>query len=194
LEAAEDFPRAATIGRRNGCECHNIEALCKKAKKEGFVQIVLKAWSSNPDYTTGDDCAVVEGAEAFLKLALRRINVLCEQKVVDPLLNETYYWDSSAQYFSPWVNRAFQSGEAEEACVKFEESIEVLELDTREVAVASSDFVLPDSQITAVECAQMIVRDEGVAFNALLKHTDIYVTTAEISRQMIESALASARN
>ncbi len=156
------------------------------------MQIVLKAWSSNPDYSTGCDYAVVEGGEAFLKLALRRINVLCEQKIVDPSLNETYYWNSSAQYFSPWVNRALQSGEAEEACVKFEESIEALELDTREVAVASSDFDIPDSQITAVECAQMIVRDGGIAFHALLRHSDIYVTTAEIPKHVIESALTSA--
>jgi hypothetical protein len=192
LEAAEDFPGTATIGGRSGCECHHIEALCKKTKKEGFVQIVLKAWSSNPDYSTGCDYAAVEGGEAFLKLALRRINVLREQKIVDPSLNETYYWDSSAQYFSPWVNRALQSGEAEEACVTFEESIEALEIDTREVAVVSSDFTVPDSQITAVECAQMIVRDEGIAFHALLRHSDIYVTSAEIPKRVIESALTSA--
>jgi hypothetical protein len=192
LEAAEGFPRAATIGGRDGCECQRIEPLRKKAKKEGFVQIVLKAWSSNPDYNTGCDYAVVEGGEAFLKLALWRINVLCEQKIFDPSLNETYYWDFSAQYFSPGVNRALQFGEAEEACVKFEESIEALEIDTREVAVASSDFAVPDSQVTAVECAQMIVRDGGIAFNALLRHSDIYVTTAEIPKQVIESALTAA--
>ena len=155
------------------------------------MQIVLKAWSSNPDYSTGCDCAVVEGGEAFFKFALRRINALCEQKIIDPSLNETYYWDSSAQYFSPWVNRPLQPEEAEEACVKFKESIEALEIDTREVAVASSDFVIPDSQITAVECAQMIVRDGGIAFHALLRHSDIYVTTAEIPKQVIESALTS---
>lgn len=85
-----------------------------------------------------------------------------------------------------------QSGEAEEACVTFEESVEALEIDTCEVAVASSDFVIPDSQITAVECAQMIVRDGGIAFNALLRYSDIYVTTAEIPKQVIESALTSA--
>jgi hypothetical protein len=156
------------------------------------VQIVLKAWSSNPDYSTGCDYAVVEGGEAFFKLALQRINVLCEQKIVDPSLNETYYWDSSAQYFSPWVNRVLQSGEADEARVKFEESIEALEIDAREVAVASSDLVIPDSQITAVECAQMIVREGGIAFHALLRHSDIYITTAEIPKQVIESALTSA--
>jgi hypothetical protein len=33
----------------------------------------------------------------------------------------------------------------------------------------------------------MIVREEGIAFNALLRHTDIYVTTAEISKQVLES-------
>jgi hypothetical protein len=158
------------------------------------VQIVLKAWSSNPDYSTGCDYAVVEGGEAFLKLALRRIHALCEQKIADPSLNETYYWDFSAQYFSPWVNQASRSGDAEEARAKFEESVEALEIDTREVAVASSDFGVPDNQVTAVECAQMIVRDGGIAFNALLRHSDIYVTTAEISKQMIESALASATN
>ena len=158
------------------------------------MQIVLKAWSSNPDYSTGCDYAFLEGSETFLKLALRRISLLCEQKIVDPSLNETSYWDYSAQYFSPWVDCASQSGEAEETCSELEESIEALEIDTREVAIASSDFSVPDSQITAVECAQMIVRDGGTAFNALLRHTDIYVTTAEFSKQMIESALASATN
>ena len=33
----------------------------------------------------------------------------------------------------------------------------------------------------------MIVREEGIAFNALLRHTDIYVTTAEISKQVFET-------
>jgi len=58
--------------------------------KEGVVRVVLKVWSSNPDYSAGCDYAVVEIGEEFSKLALRRINVLCEQKAVDPSLYETY--------------------------------------------------------------------------------------------------------
>jgi len=166
--------------------------LRKKARKEGFVRIVLKAWSSNPDYSAGCDYAIVEGGKAFLKLALRRINALCEQKILDPSVNETYYWDSSAQYFSPWIDSVSQSGAAEDTCFQLEESIDALEIDAREVATTLSDFGVPDNRITAVECAQMIVRDGGIAFNALLRDSDIYVTTAEISKQMIESALASA--
>jgi hypothetical protein len=165
-----------------------------KVRKEGLVQFVLKVWSSNSDCSGGCDFAVVDGNTALMELALRRIRALCDLKGLDSSLSETYYWDSSARYFSPWINRASKSGSALEACFKLEQSIEALEIDTREVVVVSDDFGVPESQIGAVECAQMIVREGGVAFNALLKHSDIYVTTAEISKEMIESALALAAN
>jgi hypothetical protein len=166
----------------------------ERAGEEGFVQLILKVWSSNPHYSGGCDYAVVDSNAALLKLALRRIGVLCNQKLLDSSLSETYYWDSSAQYFSPWINRASKYGPGLEACFKLEESIDRLQIDTREVVVASGDFTVPENQIGAVESAQMIVRDGGIAFNALLKHSDTYVTTAEISKEMIESALASAAN
>ena len=135
---------------------------------------------------------MVEGGEEFAKLALRRIDVLCEQKALDPSLYEAYYWDSSAQYFSPWVDRSSEPGELQASHVELEETLENLEVDTREVVTAPTDFRVLESEIAVVECAQMIVRDGGIAFTALLSHTDIYVTTAEIPRQVIESALASA--
>jgi len=156
------------------------------------VRIVLKVWSSNPDYSAGCDYAVVEISEEFSKLALRRIEVLFEQKAVDPSLYETYYWDSSAQYFSPWVNRALQPSEVQESGFRLAETLEDLEVDTREVVTAPAEFRVLESQIAAVECAQMIAREGSIAFNALLKHTDIYVTTAEIPKQILESALTTA--
>ncbi len=151
------------------------------------MRVVLKTWSSNPEYSAGCDYAVVDIGEEFAKLALRRISVLCEQRAVDPSLYETYYWDSSAEYFSPWGNPASQPSEVQESGVELEEKLEHLEVDTREVVTAPADFQVPENQIAAVECAQMIVREEGIAFNALLRHTDIYVTTAEISKQVLES-------
>ena len=150
---------------------------------------VLKVWSSNPDYSAGCDYAVVEIGEEFSKLALRRINVLCEQKAVDPSLYETYYWDSSAQYFSPWVNRASWPSEIQESGLELKETLEDLEVDTREVVTAPADFRVLESHITVVECAQMIVSEGSIAFNALLRHTDIYVTTAEIPKHILESVL-----
>lgn len=155
------------------------------------MRLFQKVWSSNPDYYPGCDYAVVEFYEEVAKLALRRIKVLSEQKVLDPFLYETYYWDSSPEYFSSWVTRANQPGEVQESSVELEEMLEKLEVDTREIVTAPSDFQVPESQIVAVECSQMIVRHSGVAFTALLRHTDIYVTTAEIQKHVIASALRS---
>jgi len=164
----------------------------QKQIKEGVVRVVLKVWSSNPDYYAGCDYAVVEIGEEFSKLALRRINVLCQQKAVDPSLYETYYWDSSAQYFSSWVNRASQPSEVQESGFELEETLEDLEVYTRDVVTAPPGFRVLESQIAAVECAQMIVREGSIACNALLKRTDIYVTTAEIPKQVLGSVLTTA--
>ena len=158
----------------------------------GGEQVVLKAWSSNVDYSAGCDYAAVEITEELAKLALRRIKVLGEQKAIDPSAYETYYWDSSPEYFSPWLNRASPPGKAQESTVTLEERLEDLEVDTREIVTVPPDFRVPESQIATVECPQMIVRDSGVAFTALVRHTDIYVTTAEIQKDVFESALASA--
>ncbi len=156
------------------------------------MRVVLKVWSSNPDYSAGCDYAVVELPEEVAKVILRRINVLGEQKALDPSICETYYWDSSAQYFSPWVNRASESEEIQAACSELEETLEELQVDTCEVVSAPANFHVLESQIATVECAQMIMREEGIAFNALLKYTDIYVTTAEIPKQVLESGLTTA--
>jgi hypothetical protein len=160
--------------------------------EEAMMRVILKVWSSNPDYSDGCDYAAVEISQELAKLMLRRINVLSKQKALDPALCETYYWDSSPEYFNPWVNQAGQPGEVRESGVEFEEILENLEVDTREIVTAPLDFRVSESQIAAVECAQMIVRDGGIAFTALLRHTDIYVTTAEIPKEVIESALTSA--
>ena len=67
------------------------------------MRVLLKVWSSNADYDGGCDYAVVEIGEELAKLMLRRINILSEQKALDCSLYETYYWDSSPEYFSPWA-------------------------------------------------------------------------------------------
>jgi len=38
----------------------------------------------------------------------------------------------------------------------------------------------------------MIVRDNGIAFAALLRHADAYLTTAEIPKEAIGSAMTLA--
>jgi hypothetical protein len=166
----------------------------RERTKEWAMIVIVKVWSTNPDYSAGCDYAVVEISEDFAKVMLRRIGVLSEQKVLDPAVCETYYWDSSPQYFSPWIDRACESQprEVQATCIELDNTLADLEVDTCEVVTAPDDFRVLDSQIAAVECSQMIVRDGGIAFTAIPKHTGIYLTTAEIPKQVLESALTTA--
>ena len=156
------------------------------------MRVILRVWSTNPDCNDGCDYAEVEISEELAKLMLRRLNVLREQKALDPSIFETYYWDYSARYFSPWVNQPTQPHEVEVACCELEKTLEELQVDTCEVISVPDDFHVPDSQIATVECAQMIVRQEGISFTASPKHADICLTTAEISKQVLESILTTA--
>jgi hypothetical protein len=159
---------------------------------EAVMQVILKVWSSNPDYSGGADYAVVEITEELAKLTLRRMNFLGEQKALDGEVYETNYWDSSAEYFSPLAVRQIEPDEIVESNSGLEEILDRLEVDIKETVKAPPDSQVPERYIVAVECAQMIVRDGGIAFTALLRHSDIYLTTAEVTREIIESALAAA--
>jgi hypothetical protein len=152
--------------------------------------VILKVWSSNLDNKGGCDFAVVEITPELAKLALRRIAVLREQKALDPAVDETYYWGSEAEFFSPWAGPAAGAGEGEAACLKLEEELDLLQIDRREIVNASGNFSVPQSQIARVECMQMVVREGGLAFTAIPKHTDFYVTTAEIPKELLEQSVA----
>lgn len=156
------------------------------------MRVLLKVWCSTPDYNGGCDYAAVEMSVELAKLSLRRISILSEQSALDPSLYETYYWDSSAEYFGPSATPPSAPGEQGELDEGLAQLLERLEVDTKEIVIAPPDFQVPESHAVAVECSQMIVRDGVVAFTALLRHTDIYLTTAEIPKEIIESAHASA--
>lgn len=156
------------------------------------MRVILKVWSSNTDYSGGADYATVDITEELAKLTLCRLNLLGEQKALDAAVYETNYWDSSAEYFSPLAVRQIEPDEVVESNFGLEEILDRLEVDIKETVKAPPDFQVPEGHIIAVECAQMTVRDDGIAFTALLRHSDIYLTTAEVPREIIEAALAPA--
>lgn len=156
------------------------------------MRIILKVWSSTPDYNGGCEFAVVEITPESAKLALRRIAMLREQKRLDPAVDETYYWGSDAEFFSPWADPTTQPAEIKAACVKLEEELESHQVDRREVVAVSGNFSVPQGQFARVECAQMLVRESGIAFTAIPKHIDCHVTTAEIRIEVLEQSLTPA--
>lgn len=92
-------------------------------------------------------------SEELAKLTLQRINATSGQRTLDPALSGTYYWDSSAEYFSLWAARQIEPGELAEPDAGLEELLAGLEIDAKETVLAPPNFHVPQSQIVAVECA-----------------------------------------
>lgn len=158
------------------------------------MPVILNVWSSNPFNNGGCDFAIVELTPELVNLALRRITLLRDQKSLDPCLYETYYWGCEAEYFDAWLDQPGTSGEVKAASLELEERLEKLEIERREVVVTAEEFTVPETRIALVECGQMIVRENGIAFTAIPKHTEFYVTTAEILKEVLQQAVISAKN
>jgi len=135
---------------------------------------------------------VVDLTPEVAALALGRIGTVREQQATDPELEESYFWDSHAAYFSLWVERGILPGfgcEAGQAT-----TLEDLRVDHREVVQVPEGFQVTESQLARVECEQMIVRKDGIAFTAIPKHGDFHVSTAEISTEWLETAAKPCMN
>jgi sulfur carrier protein ThiS len=125
-------------------------------------------------------------------LALRRIAMLREQKSLDPDVDETYYWAYFVEYFSPWVRLASTEKEVEPATLKLADMLDELRIEENEVLTVPESFRVPSGQIAAVECEQMIVCEDCIAFTAIPKHASFHVQTVEITLAMLEAAVTSA--
>ena len=79
-----------------------------------------------------------ELAPELVSVALRRIGRLREQQVADRQLYESYFWDSHAAYFSPWVGSERAPDSGDEPTVA--RTIEELRVDGREIIQAAQDF------------------------------------------------------
>ena len=126
------------------------------------MRVILKVWSSSPHWNGDCDYAIVDLAPELASIALRRIGTLREQQAADRQLDESYFWDSHAAYFSPWVGseRAPDSGDEPTLA----RTIEELRVDGREIIQAAQDFKVAEDRFARVECGQMIVRPGGTAF------------------------------
>lgn len=153
------------------------------------MRIALKVFSSNQDWDGDCAFAVVELSRALATLALRRIAALKEQKNVDSNIAEVYYWASFVEcYFSPWTDLASGDERAKGTSVPLAEMLDQLQVEEKEVVTVPDSFRVPASQIAAVECEQMIVSPESIAFMAIPKHASFYVQTAQIPVAVLEVA------
>jgi hypothetical protein len=158
------------------------------------MKFILRVSSSNEYCDGGCELALVDMTRELASLALRRIQVLKEHKKNDELVYETYYWDFNAEYFSLRADFTNMPEKVKTTILTVAEIVEALAVDDNELVAAPADFEVVEAQIAAVECGQMIVGDDGIAFLAIPKHCDFYVTTAEIPIPVLQVAADIDRN
>ncbi len=156
------------------------------------MRIILKVSTTNEYCDGGCEFASVDLTADLAALALGRIATLKEQKSLDPDIIETYYWAYFAEYFSPW--RDLPTGgnnvDGPRACTP--ELLDQLQVEEKEIICAPESFEVSPSQVAAVECEQMVVREGATAFMAIPKHASFYVETAEIPLAVLKAAVANS--
>jgi len=157
------------------------------------MRIVLKVSSSNEYCDGGCEFALVHLSQELAALALQRIAALREQKTLDPNIDAAYYWAYFvACYFSPYAGLAIDDEEGMSFAVR--DMLDHLQIEEREVVHVPEIFQVPSSQIAAMECEKMIVREASIAFTAIPKHASFYVQTFEVPITVLEAALAISRS
>ena len=104
---------------------------------------------------------------------------------MDDSLVESYFWDAHAEYFSPWL------AEQEKDADALAEALEGLPAVAGDWMETPAEFSIPESLRARVECGQMVIREAGVAFLAIPKHTSTYVYTAEVPLPVLETIAAA---
>ena len=155
------------------------------------MRMILKVSSSNEYCDGGCEFALVDLTSELAALALQRVAALRDQKTLDPNIDETSYWAYFVVcYFSPYAGLAFDDQNVEGTCIALGDTLDNFQIEEREVVTVPECFQVPSRQVAAVECEQMVVRSDGIAFTAIPKHASFRVQTVEIPLAMLEAALA----
>jgi hypothetical protein len=153
------------------------------------VRIVLKVYSTNPEYSHKCDFALLNLTPEFLALALSRIDALQAQQAIDPETYETYYWCNRAEYFGLSPALDLMPLSLDQPTTSIRETLEEFDSDDSDIYPLGEKASIPENLFARVECQQMIVRSNSIAFIAIPKHMDFYLISAEVRRTALESYL-----
>jgi hypothetical protein len=150
------------------------------------MKVVMNVSSRNENDDGGCVLACIDLTPQLVELALRRVETLAELQAQDQNADEIYYWNYDAVFFDPLLD---SGGSPEGASTTASEQLlDRLEKAANDFVEVDGKFHIPEGQIAAIECGQMIVRPEGVAFVAIPKHASFYVETAEVPAEVLHRA------
>lgn len=159
------------------------------------MKIVLQTDSTNSEYNADCDCAVVDVTPSLAKQIRRRAALAKQARRQDRDLWELFFWGCTAEFFDYALisacEAAFQNGEEAKAWS------DGFERDGRAVLPPHADITALEPQRT--ECDQMIIRcvpsshrtDIEIAWLAIPKHSDVYITTRDVSLASLEALVPS---
>jgi hypothetical protein len=146
------------------------------------MRLMVNVSSRNENDDGGCVLSVIDLTPGLAKLALRRIEDLGAIQARDRDADEIYYWNYDAVFFDPFPDAG---GNPEGSAIEADELLNRLAATGNDFVEVGATFKVPESQIAAVDCCQMIVRKDGMAFVAIPKQASFYVETIEIPTDLL---------
>ena len=130
--------------------------------------------------------ALIDLTPGLAKLALRRIETLCAIQAQDKDVDEIYFWNYAPVFFDPFLDAG---ATPEGSRTAPDDLLDRLQEAGNEFVEVDAGFKIPESQRARIDCCQMTVRKEGVAFVAIPKHASFYVETREVPTRVLRRAV-----
>ena len=152
------------------------------------MKLTMNVSSHNENDDGGCVLACVNLAPQLAELAIRRIESLHALQAQDGHADEVYFWNYDAVFFDPFSSHDDDGTLERRTAVTGEQLFEKLEKATDDFIEVDAEFEIPEGQIARVDCSQMVVRKEGIAYVAIPKHASFYVETCELPAEILRRA------
>ena len=152
------------------------------------MKLAMNVSSRNENDDGGSVLACIDLTPRLAELALRRIDSLGELQAQDRDADEVYYWNYDAVFFDPFLGPGYEGEPEDPWALSGERLLDRLEKEQKGFVEVDSLFVVPEHQLAAIDCSEMVVREEAVAFIAIPKHGSFYVETVEVPSEVLRRA------
>jgi len=159
------------------------------------IRIIFETSSSNPDYNADCDYAVVELTPGLVDEVRRRVALARQAGQQDDDLYELYFWGGTAVFYDGGLVDACQEAAATDEAAQ--DWLSGLNQVGYALVPPAADLAKCEPQRT--ECEQVIVRcspssrnpEFEIAWTAIPKHSDTYVTTRDLPLAVLEGFAAN---
>ena len=152
------------------------------------MKLAMNVSSRNENDDGGCVLACIDLTPRLAELALQRIESLREPQSQDPDADEVYYWNYHGAFFDPFLGPDDEGAPEDPWALTGERLLDRLEREQKGFVEVDSLFVVPEHQLAAIDCSEMVVPSEAVAFIAIPKHGNFYVETVEVPSELLRRA------